>query len=75
MDKNLKMLDTVALLRDHPEHGLVAGDVGVIVEIWKPGVFEVEFSDDMGQTIVMDAFLEEELLRLKFSSDRQAVIA
>ena len=75
MDKSLKTLDTVALLRDHPEHGLVAGDVGAIVEIWKPGIFEVEFSDNLGQAVVIEAFSEEELLRLKFSSERQAVIA
>ena len=68
--KALKVLDTVALLNDHPELGLVAGEVGTIVEIWKPGVFEVEFSDNMGQAVAMAAFPEEELIRLVFAADR-----
>jgi hypothetical protein len=39
----VKLLDVVALLGDKPEEGLVAGQVGTVVEILGPGVFEVEF--------------------------------
>ncbi len=42
MTKDMKLLDVVALLEDLPEHGLVRGNVGTVVEILAP----VEFSDD-----------------------------
>lgn len=69
------MLDVVALLHDHPEHGLVAGEVGTIVEIWKPGVFEVEFCNNLGQTVAMAAFPETELMRWVFAENRPAAPA
>jgi hypothetical protein len=73
--KEFKMLDVVAVLHDHPKLGLVAGEVGTIVEIWKPGVFEVEFCDNLGQTVAMAAFPEKELMRLVFAENRPAAPA
>lgn len=46
----INVLDVVALLVDMPEHGLVRGQVGTVVERLDEGVFEVEFSDDDGRT-------------------------
>lgn len=46
----IRLLDVVALVEDMPEHGLVRGQVGTVVETLAPGVFEVEFSDDEGRT-------------------------
>ena len=46
----VQLLDVVALTRDLPERGLVRGQVGTAVEQLAAGVFEVEFSDDMGRT-------------------------
>ncbi|MEO8183565.1 MAG: DUF4926 domain-containing protein [Deltaproteobacteria bacterium] len=46
----INVLDVVALLADMPEHGLVRGQVGTVVEQLDDGVFEVEFSDDEGRT-------------------------
>jgi hypothetical protein len=46
----INVLDVVALLVDMPEHGLVRGQVGTVVERLDEGVFEVEFSDDEGRT-------------------------
>ncbi len=43
-------LSVVALLEDLPQHGLVRGQVGTIVEQLGPGVYEVEFSDDNGKS-------------------------
>jgi hypothetical protein len=43
-------LSVVALLEDFPQHGLVRGQVGSVVEQLGPGVYEVEFSDDNGRT-------------------------
>ena len=48
----VKLLDVVALLRDKPAEGLVAGQVGTVVEVLAPGVFEVEFLDSQGRTVV-----------------------
>jgi hypothetical protein len=44
------LLDTVVLNRDLPEHGLRRGDLGAIVEVLAPDVFEVEFVLGSGRT-------------------------
>jgi uncharacterized protein DUF4926 len=44
------LLDTVVLNRDLPEHGLRAGDVGAVVELYGPDGIEVEFVRASGQT-------------------------
>ena len=45
-------LDTVALLRDLPEHGLTKGDLGTIVHVYADGkAYEVEFMTLTGDTI------------------------
>ena len=48
--RKIKLLDTVALLEDLPERKLKRGEVGTVVEILAPEVYEVEFCDDEGQT-------------------------
>ena len=48
--KQFQLLDVVALKTDLPAHHLTAGQVGTLVEQLAPGVYEVEFSDDNGQT-------------------------
>jgi Domain of unknown function (DUF4926) len=47
---SISMLDAVSLLVDVPEHGLVRGDLGTVVEELGDEFFEVEFSDDSGRT-------------------------
>ena len=49
----MKLLDTVALLEDMPTLSLYRGQVGAIVEEYKPGVFEVEFVDAKGRTYAL----------------------
>jgi len=44
------VLDTVVLSRDLPEHGLQAGDLGAVVEVYPPDGVEVEFVRASGQT-------------------------
>lgn len=46
----LKLLDSVILTCDLPEHGLHDGDLGVIVHVHVPDCFEVEFFDASGDT-------------------------
>ena len=46
----IKLLDTVVLARDVPEHGLRAGDLGAVVDVPGPGALEVEFVLASGRT-------------------------
>lgn len=61
----VKQLDVVALLEDHPAERLVAGQVGTVVEVLSPDVFEVEFLDSEGRTIALAEFGREQLLALR----------
>ena len=63
----LQLLDVVALLEDHPEAGLVAGQVGTIVEQLADAVFEVEFSDAEGRTYAKIALPAGQLIALQYS--------
>jgi hypothetical protein len=45
-----KLLDTVVLDRDLPEHSLCAGDLGAVVEVYEPDGLEVEFVTASGKT-------------------------
>ena len=45
-----KLLDTVVLTREVPHAGLRQGDLGAIVEVHAPNVFEVEFVAASGRT-------------------------
>ena len=68
----IEVLSVVALLQDLPEEGLVRGQVGTVVEIWAPGVYEVEFSDDNGRTYAMVALKVGQLMRLHHEPANQA---
>jgi hypothetical protein len=45
-----KLLETVVLARDLPQHGLRAGDLGAVVEVYEPDGLEVEFVTASGKT-------------------------
>ncbi|MGH7887395.1 MAG: DUF4926 domain-containing protein [Candidatus Binatia bacterium] len=45
-----KLLDTVVLDRDLPEHGLRNGDLGAVVQLYEPDGLEVEFVTAAGRT-------------------------
>ena len=49
MSPSIRLLDVVALIDDLPQESLARGQVGTVVEILAPGVFEVEFADDRGR--------------------------
>lgn len=61
----VKLLDVVALLVDKRERGLVVGQVGTIVEMLAPDVYEVEFLDSKGRTISVTELKRAEVLLLK----------
>jgi hypothetical protein len=66
MAEEIQLLDVVALTADIPEHGLLRGQVGTVVETLVPGVFEVEFCDDQGQTYAQLALPGHQLLVLHY---------
>jgi hypothetical protein len=43
-------LDTVALSRDLPEHNLRRGDLGAVVHVLAPDLYEIEFVRASGVT-------------------------
>lgn len=65
----VKLLDVVALLTDKPAEGLVAGQVGTVVETLAPNVFEVEFLSSKGDVLALSEIKREELLVLKHESE------
>jgi hypothetical protein len=48
----IQLLDVVVVTRDFPEHGVLAGDLGTVVECYEgqPESYEVEFINADGQT-------------------------
>ncbi|MCK5007470.1 MAG: DUF4926 domain-containing protein [Spirochaetales bacterium] len=60
-----KVLDTVVLATDLPEHGLRQGDLGAVVQVYEPDGVEVEFVTASGRT--------EALVTLKVSNVRPVV--
>ena len=61
----LKLLDVVALLVDKPKEHLVTGQVGTVVEVLSPDVYEVEFLDSKGNTIAVTELKRADLLLLQ----------
>ena len=50
---NFELLECVVLVHDIPEHGLKAGDIGAVVEVYPKGGVEVEFVTCSGETQVL----------------------
>jgi len=48
-----KLLESVVLTHDLPEHGLRAGDLGAVVEVYSDDAAEVEFVRGSGQTAAL----------------------
>ncbi|HQZ95117.1 MAG TPA: DUF4926 domain-containing protein [Pyrinomonadaceae bacterium] len=67
--KKPEMFDSVALIEDLPEAGLVRGNMGAIVESYHDGeAYEVEFVDTDGQTYGLLALRPEQFIVLHRSS-------
>ncbi len=66
MNQEIKLLDVVALTEDLPDRKLRRGQVGTVVELLAPGVFEVEFTDNDGRTFATLALRENQLLLLHY---------
>ena len=66
MNAGIELLDVVALTEDVPQRGLTRGQVGTVVELLAPGVFEVEFCDNDGRTYALLSLRAEQLMRLHY---------
>ena len=65
MKKKVKLLDVIALTQELPEKDLQLGQVGTVVEVLAPDVYEVEFTDNAGHTYA-ELALRFELLVLHY---------
>ena len=74
-EKSIGLLDTVALIEDIPERRISRGEVGTVVEVLEPDVYEVEFSDDQGETYAELALRGEQLVLLHNRGDKFKVVA
>lgn len=73
--RKLKLLETVALLNDLPERKLKRGEVGTIVEVLAPEVYEVEFCDEEGQTYAELALRSDQLMVLHNQGEALKIVA
>ena len=66
MNRGVKLLDTVALLEDVQVEKVLLqrGEVGAVVEILAPDVYEVEFCDDQGRAYAFASLHTDQLLVL-----------
>jgi hypothetical protein len=72
MQRQIRLLDVVALLTDLPDRALVQGQVGTVVEELDDGVFEVEFCDDQGKTYAQCALKAAQLMVLYYQPQKVA---
>ncbi|TVP65309.1 MAG: DUF4926 domain-containing protein [Leptolyngbya sp. LCM1.Bin17] len=63
----MKLLDIVALIQNLPNLGLYQGQVGTIIEVYEPTVFEVEFVDLNGKTYAVETLHANQLMQLHYS--------
>ena len=67
----IEMHAVVALLEDRSSQGLLRGQVGTVVGLWAPGVYEVEFADGDGLPYAMEALAMDQLMVLHHNKPAQ----
>ena len=72
MQRQIRLLDVVALTIDLPERELVQGQVGTVVEELADGAIEVEFCDDKGKTYAQCALTAVQLMVLYYQPQKVA---
>lgn len=63
----MKLLDVVALTEDLPNLKLYKGQVGTVIEVYEPEVFEVEFVDIQGKTYALETLNAIQLMQLYYT--------
>lgn len=66
---SIKILDVVATLKAFPEHRILKGEVGTVVEQLDEEMFEVEFSNKKGHTVYMVSLHAQDLMLLHFQGE------
>ena len=66
MNREIRVLDVVALTEDIADRGLQRGQVGTVVESLGSDVFEVEFVDNDGRTYAIAPVNAFQLLVLHY---------
>lgn len=69
---DLEILSVVAATDALPEKGIRRGQVGTIVDVLAPGLYEVEFSDEDGRAYAFAALSEDKLIRLYHQPEHHA---
>ena len=72
MNDEIRLLDVVALTEDVPEHGLLRGQVGTIVELLTEGSFEVEFSGEAARAYALAPLMRRQLMVLHYEPTHAA---
>lgn len=62
----MELLDVVALIKDLSEQNLYKGQVGTIIEVYEPDVFEVEFVDLQGKTYAVETINASQVMQLYY---------
>jgi len=73
--RKIKLLSTVALAEDLPGRKLKRGEVGTVVELLAPHVYEVEFCNEDGETYAELALREEQLIPLHNRGESLKIVA
>jgi hypothetical protein len=66
MNREIRVLDVVALTEDISDRGLQRGQVGTVVEVLGAEAFEVEFVDNDGRTYATLPLKSSQLLVLHY---------
>jgi len=69
MRREFQLYDVVTVIQDIPEHKLVPGQVGTIVEQHNLDAFDVEFVDNSGYTYALTSLRREQLLLLHYEPE------
>jgi hypothetical protein len=64
----IQLLDVVALTEDFPEEALLRGQVGTVVEVLAPDVFEVEFVNREDYTYALLTLRADQLMLLRYEA-------
>lgn len=66
--ERLRVLNTVALLKDIPAKKLRRGDVGTVVSVLSMSMAEIEFIDKMGRTKCLAVINKSDLIKLRLET-------
>ena len=64
---NISKLDSVVLLKSIPLKKVWRGDVGYVVEVHKPDIYEIEFVDENGNTKALVTLPGSDVMRLNLN--------